>query len=533
MINTQQAHTIVIGAGVGGLTAAALLLKAGHRVTVLEAHIYPGGSAGTFFHKGYRFDAGATLAGGFQPGGPHARLGELLGLTWQYRPVDPAWVVHLPGQRIVQWADPEQWRNERQRAFPGSENFWRTQEHLARLSWKVSSRHFPWPPASYQDWISLAAAFRPSLLGAAPYIFNKVSDLLPHSASLELRTFLDAQLMISAQTTSAHASALYGSAALDLPRRGVNYFQGGIGSLAKTLADWIKANGGEILYRQEVKHLHVKNNRVVGLSTNKGLELSGDIFVGNLTPWGLHQLLGADAPTSLSREITRRKPTWGGFLLYLGLQADQLPPGIAEGCAFSADHHQVVVDPQRPLGEGNSVFISLSPLDDPQRAPAGMRAATLSTHTVIAPWWQLKQNDPDGYARRKEEYTQLVLSAAERAIPGFRAAARFILPGTPVSFQYYTSRPQGMVGGFAQTSLFHARGPASGLTNLWLVGDSVFPGQSTAGVTIGAMRVATSILQQNQVFRFSSWQKTPGSKRLAASSQVDQEPHSAGITAAQ
>ncbi len=61
---------VVIGAGIGGLTTAALLARAGMDVTVLEAHVYPGGCAGTFFHKQYRFDAGATLAGGFYPGGP-------------------------------------------------------------------------------------------------------------------------------------------------------------------------------------------------------------------------------------------------------------------------------------------------------------------------------------------------------------------------------------------------------------------------------------------------------------------------------
>jgi phytoene dehydrogenase-like protein len=73
-------RVVVIGAGVGGLTAAAFLLKAGYGVTVLEAYVYPGGSVGTFFHKGFRFDAGATLAGGFAPGGPHTRVGEWLGL---------------------------------------------------------------------------------------------------------------------------------------------------------------------------------------------------------------------------------------------------------------------------------------------------------------------------------------------------------------------------------------------------------------------------------------------------------------------
>ena len=50
-----------------------------------------------------------------------------------------------------------------------------------------------------------------------------------------------------------------------------------------------------------------------------------------------------------------------------------------------------------------------------------------------------------------------------------------------------------MVGCYAQTSRFAARGPKTGIDNLWLVGDSIFPGQSTAGVTLGAMRVAAEV----------------------------------------
>jgi phytoene dehydrogenase-like protein len=61
---------LIIGAGIGGLATAAVLSKSGLDVTVLEAQTYPGGCASTFFHKGYRFDAGATLAAGFYPGGP-------------------------------------------------------------------------------------------------------------------------------------------------------------------------------------------------------------------------------------------------------------------------------------------------------------------------------------------------------------------------------------------------------------------------------------------------------------------------------
>jgi C-3',4' desaturase CrtD len=483
----NKAHVVVIGAGIGGLTAAALLLHAGLPVTVLEAHVYPGGSAGTFYHQGYRFDAGATLAGGFAPGGPHARLGELLGIKWPIHPVDPAWVVHLPGRTITQWASPDQWRHERQAAFPGYESFWHTQEKLADIAWDVSSRPFPWPPQSPADWLTLAQSIRPATLPALPYLTRTVADLLPPADPL-FCAFLDAQLLISAQTTSAEANALYGSAALDLPRRGVNHVCGGIGGLAQTLVAWIRQHGGEVLYRQQVERIEVKDGRAIAVHTNKGLRLPCDTLLANLTPWGLLRLLGDEAPASLRQETAARPTTWGAFTLYLGLDAAALPPG-------TADHHQVILDPTLPLGEGNSVYLSLSEASDPQRAPAGHRAATLSTHTAIGPWQQARQAGETAYEERRATYAEQLLTAAEVALPGLRGAVRLCLPGTPHTFERFTRRPLGMVGGFPQTSLFAARGPHTGLQNTWLVGDSIFPGQSTAGVTLGAFRVAAAVLR--------------------------------------
>ena len=97
-----MARAIVIGADIGGLTTAAILARAGLDVTVLEAQIYPGGCAGTFFHKGYRLDSGATLAAGFYPGGPIVRVAQAAGIdAWPARLAETAMLAHLPNEMSI------------------------------------------------------------------------------------------------------------------------------------------------------------------------------------------------------------------------------------------------------------------------------------------------------------------------------------------------------------------------------------------------------------------------------------------------
>ena len=53
------------------------------------------------------------------------------------------------------------------------------------------------------------------------------------------------------------------------------------------------------------------------------------------------------------------------------------------------------------------------------------------------------------------------------------------------------------MGGFPQTSLFRSWHPKLA-DDLWMVGDSIFPGQSTAAVALGGLRVAQSVLHSMQ-----------------------------------
>ena len=124
---------------------------------------------------------------------------------------------------------------------------------------------------------------------------------------------------------------------------------------------------------------------------------------------------------------------------------------------------------------------------------AGQRAVTVSTHTDVVQWWNLLESDPDTYEAQKCIYTERILSAIDACLPGVQQGVSLTLAGTPVTYAHYTGRHRGLVGGFPQTSLLKARGPRTGIPNLRIVGDSIFPGQSTAGVTLGAMRVANEV----------------------------------------
>ncbi|MFN8498087.1 MAG: FAD-dependent oxidoreductase [Anaerolineae bacterium] len=491
---------VIIGAGVGGLTAAALLAQRGMDVTVLEAHVDPGGCAATFYHQGYRFDAGATLVGGFQAGGAHDLVGETLGLTWPVRRSDPAMEVVLPDERVVRWGDPDRWEAERRRAFPGTERFWRAQEWAADRLWRFSAGAPPWPPQGAGEVARLAGRVRPDLLALAPGAVGSVAGWAKWlgAEGRAFRAFVDAQLLISAQATAERVTPLYGAVALDLARQGVYHVERGVGGIAETLVGEILRLGGRVLFKSRVQSILMRNGRAVAVRALRGPrhaarpeEFGADIVVANVTPWSLARLVadGGDDDEPLAAtdaSIGHAARMWGAFTLYLGVDDEVAPTDGPE-------HYQIVMDDNRPLGEGNSVFMSLSPAWDQGRAPIGQRAVTLSTHTAVDEWWRIA-GDRAAYEDRRAEYAERLLRAAERALPGLRSRVRLALPGTPVTFQYYTRRPLGMVGGFPQTSLFHARGPRTDIENVLLVGDSIFPGQSTAGVTIGAMRVASHIV---------------------------------------
>ena len=482
-LKRKGVKVVVIGAGIGGLTVAALLARKGFNVSVLESQPYPGGCAATFEHNGYRFDAGATVGCGFHKKGPLDLLGEELGISWPIMSCPAAWdFIH--GDRIIHLSHS---RQEILREFPGSISFWEEQDRLVSLLWSLAAEALPWPPSGMDE---LSALFRKTLRKApvlSPMLPLVNKTALQWLASYGLDTdsdfvrFIDAQLLISVQTTAQYANAVNAAIALDLPSKGTHRLTGGIGSVAEKLAAAVNDYGGEVMYGASAQSIQYKGRRVFSVKTSDETCYPADIVVANLTPDSLSCLFGEN--TCPEAGIKRGPvPEWSAFVLYLGIEESAFSEGPVS--------HVQIVGKSGDLGEGNSLFVSVSPSDDSLRAPEGFRAVTVSTHTRPELWFEAKSFGKEAYGKLKDSYTSKVMLLLAKHFHGIEQKISTLSAATPVTWERYTGRRQGYVGGYPQKSLFNVRGPGTPFKNLFLTGDSVFPGQSLPGVVTGARRVA-------------------------------------------
>jgi len=483
---------VVVGGGVSGLTAAALLAHAGKSVTVVEAHTVPGGCASFYQRAGYRFDVGATLAGGFGPRGVHRRIFAGLGVRLEAQPVEPAMAVRI-GETTIQRYGSSRWQAERRRVFgAAAEPFWLAQERIAELAWSFADG---WPalPADLPGALALARAIRPPHAGLAATLGRTVADLYPPDASPLLRTFVDAQLLITAQAGAHEADLAYGATALDLARDGTFHLPGGIAAIAIALARAVRRAGGTIRYGRRVTEILTAGGRVRGVRLDDGSDLRATHVIAALPVQNVVSLLDTQsAPNTALRARAAALPQrWGAFTAYLGL-----PPGAV--AADAVLHQQIVVDPAAPLGEGNSVFVSFSPPDDAARARDGGRAVTLSTHTDVARWERARA--AGDLPALTAAYGARLQAAFERIVPGAWERARVTEFGTPFTFERYTGRWRGLCGGVPQTpehANLRALSHVSGIPGLVLAGDTAFPGQSTVGASLSGIAAARSIFPRS------------------------------------
>jgi C-3',4' desaturase CrtD len=155
---------------------------------------------------------------------------------------------------------------------------------------------------------------------------------------------------------------------------------------------------------------------------------------------------------------------------------------------------QFLYDYQGEIGENNSLFVSVSHPGD-GRSPEGMATIIASSFTDTKLWWNCAD-----YEALKQRYTE---GAIARLSSYFNLTSDTIIyqeAATPRTFERYTGRDRGIVGGIGQRVPtfgpfgFATRTP---IDRLWLVGDSTHPGEGTAGVSYSALTAVRQIEVEN------------------------------------
>lgn len=484
---------IVIGGGIAGLTAAALLAQEGLSVTLLEAHRQVGGCAGTFRRGPWTFDVGATQVAGFESGGSHERLFRHLGIDLPAAQLlDPGCLVDLGdgSAAIPLWHDPERWQAERQRQFPGSERFWSLCQRIHQSNWAFAGRDPVVTPRSVWDLKQLFAALRPATIASGLLAGMTIADLLPLcgcGTDQRLRHFLDLQLKLYSQEPANRTAALYGATVLQMAQAplGLWHLHGSMQVLSERLVQALNRDGGELRLQHSVQCLR-RDGRgwLVEVDRPGGIRESyrSDDVICSLPPQCLPSLMGQALPARYRQRLHALPEPSGALVLYAVVRREALP----DDCP---GHLQRASDTPGPL------FVSISQ-DGDGRAPSGQATLIASVFTPTADWCSLAE---PRYQERKQAMLESMRQELERWLSLPPSAWLHSELATPRGFAGWTGRPRGMVGGLGQ----HPRrfGPfglagRTPLSGLWLCGDSLYPGEGTAGVSLSALNACRQLLAE-------------------------------------
>jgi C-3',4' desaturase CrtD len=493
---------VVVGGGIGGLTAAALLAARGFGVCLIERAERVGGCLRSFEQFGYEFEGGAGLYAGWEPGGIHRRVfEELPAAAPEARRLAPAYGVRLPcGEEVRVGLGGEEDFAELRRAFPEcAEAACRFYADAAAVA---ETLH-----AAAREVPDLAAATRLQrlrLMASHARAAPRILAAMGHTAARHLegtssrfRLFVDAQLRAFAQTACESAAYLYAAVVLSQPARGLYALRGGGQALADSLARSIKESGGILrLNSTALRLVFDREGRAAGVDLLSGERIEATrAVVSNLTVWDTYGKLAGHARTPATvRARLKMLRGRGAYQVFVGTNDERVRLLQCERILIANAAHEATGAEEDETEEGGPLMFSATP-DWDARAPEGKRAATVSTATSVEQWFAHGADE----ASQEELDERKLARCWERlhaALPELGAGAEVIETATPLVFYERTRRRLGMVGGLGQSlELFGPRSEThrTAIPRLYMTGDTVFPGNGAAAVTYNALAVADEI----------------------------------------
>lgn len=486
--NENYSDVLVIGAGMGGMTAACLLAKVGLKVRVLEASHVPGGCSSSYRRRRYIFESGATTLVGFDEHQPLAILEKMLGIEISKTEITPSMTVHQNGVSIIRYKDREKWIRQAVEIFGhphGQRKFWETAYRVSDTVWRISGKNNFFPPLTPGDYWQLITRNNPADLPVLRYAFSSVLDVMKRAGAdtPAFRKFIDEQLMITTQATAAETPFLFGAAGLTYTNASNFNIEGGLLVMVKQLQKNLENSGGSVEFRKKAVRVTKESSEIFSVETDKGNQYRSHILISNIPIWNLGGIVETAKKSWFVKQSQKYSDAWGAYTM-----------GIVCEDTFDENmtlHHQIHLPEGEamPLTGSHSVFVSVSAPTDTMRAPEGKRVLNISCHTPTASWFSMGEE----YEANKDLVAGFIINLLDEKLPGFsKEQIEYSFASTPVSWQNWVFRKHGRVGGIPQSmsrSLLDWSPAETPERGLFLTGDTVYPGQGIPGVTLSGINV--------------------------------------------
>jgi prolycopene isomerase len=513
LINDKVLHdiydVIVVGAGLGGMTAASLLARRGLLVLMIDQQNKPGGACTSFKREDHVFDVGAAMLYGFGEKGfrPFRFL-----LNELEEPIDI--VAHstlarmtFEGQEIIFWPDIDRFLEELIQLFPQEEDglkafyadLYKMYENIVVKNEIISPPSELSPRQGLRQLLSDPLA----ILKMQKLLSTSTLDLLKkYFHSPEIINFFDKLCSAYSYTTAEETpGVLAATMFIDNHIGGVFFPAGGAQMLPNTIEKAFERDGGQTLYRHLVDEILIQDGEAYGVRLSDGVEIRAERVIANTTVWNIYGKLvrSENIPLERLKWVESLIPTFPSMTLYMVLDRKDLPEGLYPWEIF-IENRKVIDSSDLTLYINSLVDTTLCPPDH------------LVVMAIAPNMCQWPHADDPGYhsphyEAQKQREADRMLDQIELHIPGFRKHIRTLIIGTPTTIERYLLKNGGAVGGpknqIGQEMLkrLHAR---SEWKHLYFCGDSTVMGTGAPATTVSGVGAANVILRELHMPEYDS-----------------------------
>lgn len=494
-----MANIVIIGAGIGGMSAAARLAKAGHEVTIYENSDRSGGKCRTEWFGDYAFDTGPsllTLPAVYRD--LFLKTGKRIEHVLNIKPVDPAFNYHFSDGSSVLFpnlSNPNTY-NEIEKSYGlVASNQWKELIDRAERMWEVSRE--PFIESELNSIFSLLK--RKNLLRdikeIAPFTsLRKLSEKLKLDPHLQM--IVDRYATYTGSDPRSAPAVLLTIAFVE-STFGAWHIEGGVGQLSTALEQRCSDLGVKFKFNTLVSQILVNNNHATGIKTSNGKEFKADLVVANSDAEYIYNKLLANnvnAARSERRKLKFATKSLSGFSLLLGLDN-------SKGKAVPIDHHNVYF-PNNYDAEFDDVFTKQIPVQDPTIYICAPKDPRMTKGENKEAWFVLvnapRHQVVGGWDWREggTEYAQKIIRKLDDLGLNVSSRLDFMKYRTPADLENYAMAPGGSIYGSSSNSAasaFLRTKNRSKIKGLFCVGGSSHPGGGLPLVGISAEIVAHAI----------------------------------------